>query len=154
IAALRWPTGRVSQPGGKPVKSSRNSSAAPAGAHHTARAKSTTGSRHAIREPVAQSKTIEDSFPTLVKRDRIAHRGGPSGPRLGGSTGGHSRGAAGYPRSAGGLAAVVAALGAGQGDPPARWVCDREVDVRELARRGGPCPPLCTRADPPREGPR
>ena len=79
---------------------------------------------------------------------------GPRGPRLGGSARRDTRGAAGHPRPAGGLAAVVAAPGASQGDPPARRLYDREADVRELARHGGPRPPLCTRADPPGEGPR
>ena len=65
-------------------------------------------------------------------------RGRARGPRLGCSAYRGTRGAAGHPRSAGGLAAVVAAVvaaaGASQGGPPARWLCDREADLRELAR--------------------
>src|SRR2546421_11876605 len=75
MAALSWPTGRVSQPGGKPEKSSRKSSAAPTGAQHPTSARSPT-SRHAIREPVAQSEAIENSFlytRELVKIFRIEH---------------------------------------------------------------------------------
>ena len=94
--------------------------------------------------------------PTLGRRPArpAPARGRARGPRLGGSAYRDTRGAAGHPRPAGGLAAVVAAAGASQGDPPARRLYDREADLRELARHGGPRPPLCTRADSPGEGPR